>query len=285
MVSSANSQHVALITGGTSGLGLETARGLVQQGIQVLLVGRNENAGATAIEQLRRENSNAQVAFLRADLSVQAQVHDLAQRVQADVNRLDLLIHAAGIVLPSRRETSEGIEETLAVNFLAPRILTEALLPLLTSSAPSRIICVTTLVEPLGGLRLDDLQRTHNYGSLAAYAGTKRVLVLWARDLARQLIGSNVTVNLFDPYVMRTPFATASDAPLLFKIANPFLLNPRRAGRGLVRVATDPRLRDVTGVRFLLGNRFPHLPGTGSRQLALQLRKASDQLIVGGAAM
>lgn len=285
MVSSANSHRVALITGGTSGLGLEAARGLVQQGVQVLLVGRNENAGNAALERLRRENSNAQVAFLRADLAVQAQVHDLAQRVQAAVARLDLLIHAAGIVLPTRRETSEGIEETLAVNFLAPRILTEALLPLLKASAPSRIICVTTLVEPLGGLRLDDLQRTHNYAPLAAYAGTKRVLVLWARDLAQQLSGSGVTVNLFDPYVMRTPFATAPDAPLLFKVANPFLLNPRRAGQGLVRVATDPSLSNVTGIRFLLGNRFPHLPGTGSRQLALQLRQASDKLIVGGIAM
>jgi NAD(P)-dependent dehydrogenase (short-subunit alcohol dehydrogenase family) len=276
---------VALITGGTSGLGLEAARGLIQQDVQVLLVGRNENAGATVLERLRNEKSDAQVAFLRADLAIQAQVRDLAQKVRSTVDRLDMLIHGAGIVLPTRRETSEGIEQTLAVNFLAPRILTEELLPLLKASAPSRIIGVTTLVEPLGGLRLNDLQRTRNYAPLATYAGTKRVLVLWARDLARQLAGSGVTVNLFDPYVMRTPFATAPDAPLLFKIANPFLLNPRRAGRGLVRVATDLTLRDVTGARFLLGNRFPHLPGTGSSELARQLRQASDQLIVGVSAM
>ena len=280
MVSSVNSRRVALITGGTSGLGLEVARGLAAQGMQLLLVGRNEQTGATALEQLQSENSDVQVAFLRADLALQAQVLDLAQYVRANVNRLDVLIHGAGIVLPTRRETSEGIEETLAVNFLAPRILTEELLPLLKASVPSKIICVTTLVEPLGGLRLNDLQRTRNYAPLAAYSGTKRVLVLWARDLARQLNGSGVTVNLFDPYVMRTSFATAPDAPLLFKIANPFLLNPRRAGRGLVRVATDSALRDVTGVRFLLGNRFPHLPGTGTNELARQLRQASDQLIV-----
>lgn len=284
MVSSDKSHRVALITGGTSGLGLEVARGLIQQGMQVLLVGRNEHTGATTIEQLRGDNRNAQVTFLRADLSIQAQVRDLAQHVRASVNQLDVLIHAAGIVLPTRRETSEGIEETLAVNFLAPRILTEELLPLLKTSAPSRIICVTTLVEPLGGLRLHDLQRIRHYAPLAAYAGTKRVLTLWTRDLARQLGGTGVTVNLFDPYVMRTPFATAPDAPLLFKIANPFLLNPRRAGRGLVRLATDTALQDVTGKRFLLGSRFPHLPGTGSSVLARQLYQASDRLIIGASA-
>lgn len=131
MTSSTNNHHVALITGGTSGLGFEAARGFIQQDMQVLLVGRNENAGAATIERLRRENSNAQATFLRADLALQSQVRDVARQVRASVDRLDLLIHAAGIVLPTRRETSEGIEQTLAVNFLAPRILTEELLPLL----------------------------------------------------------------------------------------------------------------------------------------------------------
>lgn len=273
-------QHTALITGGTSGLGLEAAVGLAKQGMRVLLVGRNASAGRAAVERIRQETGADCASFLHADLSVQAQVHDLSQRVRDLTNRLDILIHGAGVVLATRHETADGVEETLAVNFLAPRILTEELLPLLKSSTPARIISVTTIVEPLGGLHLHDLQRTQGYHALAAYAGTKRVLALWTRDLARQLKGSGVSVNLFDPYVMRTPFATAPDAPLLFKLAGPFLLNPQHAGKGLVRVATDPRLLNITGGRFLLGFRFPHLPGTGDEHLAQQLHQISDQLIV-----
>jgi NAD(P)-dependent dehydrogenase (short-subunit alcohol dehydrogenase family) len=273
-------QHTALITGGTSGLGLETAVGLAKHGMRVLLIGRNEAAGAGALERIRQEAGADRATFLRTDLSVQAQIHDLAQRVRDLTNRLDVLIHGAGVVRARRHETAEGIEETLAVNFLAPRILTEELLPLLKSSIPARIISVTTIVEPLGSLHLHDLQRTEGYHALAAYAGTKRVFALWTRDLARQLEGSGVTVNLFDPYVMRTPFATAPDAPLLFKLAGPFLLNPQHAGKGLVRVATDPRLLKTTGARFLLGLRFPHLPGTSDEHLAQQLLQVSDPLII-----
>lgn len=273
-------QQTALITGATGGLGLEAAIGLAKQGMRVLLVGRNKAAGAAAVERIRQETGADRATFIPVDLSVQAQVHDLARQVNELTSRLDVLIHAAGIVIAQRSETVDGVEENLAVNFLAPRLLTEDLLPLLKMSIPARIISVTTLVEPLGSLRLNDLQRTHGYHALAAYAGTKRALALWTRDLARQLEGSGVTVNLFDPYVMRTHFATAADAPLLFKIAGPFLLNPRRAGKGLVRVATDPRLQKITGARFLLGLRFPHLPGTGSEPLARQLDQVSNQFIV-----
>src|SRR5215472_5948900 len=145
-------QHTALITGGTSGLGLEAAVGLAKYGMRVLLLGRNGVAGAGAVERIRQEAGADRATFLRVDLSVQAQIHDLAQRVREITDRLDVIIHAAGIVRARRHETPEGIEETLAVNYLAPRILTEALLPLLKSSIPARIISVTTIVEPLGSL-------------------------------------------------------------------------------------------------------------------------------------
>jgi NAD(P)-dependent dehydrogenase (short-subunit alcohol dehydrogenase family) len=127
-----------LITGGTSGVGLETARLLVGAGAEVTVVGSDPLKGEQAEASLNAEPGGVgRATFIAADLSSLGEVHRLSDTVNERLDRLDVLIHNAGIVTTRRTETVDGYERTFAVNYLAPFALTHDLLGLLRRSQPA----------------------------------------------------------------------------------------------------------------------------------------------------
>src|SRR3712207_3336193 len=154
---------VVLITGGTSGIGKAAATALAGLGAEVVVTGRSRERGEGALEEIRRESGSDKVSLLLADLAVQAEVRRLAQEFEASHDRLDVLVNNAGLIQGRRVETPDGIELTLAVNHLAPFLLTNLLLDLLKESAPSRIITVSSEAERWGKMDLDDLQSKRRY--------------------------------------------------------------------------------------------------------------------------
>src|SRR5215218_11009468 len=151
--------EVALITGGTSGIGKATATALAAMGAEVVVSGRSEERGEAAVEEIRERSGNEKVSLVLADLAVQAEVRGLAQAFKERHDRLDVLVNNAGIIQSKRTETPDGIELTLAVNHLAPFLLTNLLLGLLKESAPSRIITVSS--EARRGAEIDFRSEEH----------------------------------------------------------------------------------------------------------------------------
>lgn len=273
-----------LITGGSSGVGLETARLLVVAGADVTIVGSDPIKGAEAERALNDDPGGVgRASFIAADLSSMQQVHQLADTVNARLDRLDVLIHNAGIVATERIETVDGYERTFAVNYLAPFALTQDLLSLLRSSAPARVLTLTAAVEPIGRLPFADLQRERHFGGLRAYAQSKRALAMFTLELARreQSGGGGVTANVIDPFLVRTGLTSAKDVPVLFKLARPLMIRPQAAARWVARAATDERFASTTGRHFMLGHRAPTPPGTRSRRRAARLWDASVELTAG----
>ncbi len=207
-------------------------------------------------------------------------MHQLARTLTERLDRLDVLINNAGVVTARRVETVDGFEKTFAVNYLAPFALTEALLPVLKPSAPARVLSLTAVIEPIGRLPFSDLQRKRHFGGLRAYAQSKRAVAVYTIELARRLKaeGSRVTANVVDPFLVRTPLTSASDVPLLFKLARPMMIRPTTAARWVARVAVEPRLARTTGRHFMLGHRAPSPPGRRSRRQASRLWRASVEL-------
>ena len=161
----------------------------------------------------------------------------------------NVLINNAGIVTTERVQTVDGFERTFAVNYLAPFALTNALLPLLRASAPSRVLSLTAAVEPIGRLPFKDLQREHHFGGLRAYSQSKKALAVYTLELARRErdSGSGVNANVIDPFLVRTDLTSAKDVPLLFKLARPLMIRPARAARWVDRAALDEKLSRTTG--------------------------------------
>ena len=191
-----------LITGGTRGIGKETARGLARQGATVLIVGRDEARGAAATAELRRSTGNDQIVFSPADLSSLAEVRRLASEVATRFEHIHVLVNNAAVVRGQRRTTTDGNEETLAVGHLAPFLLTELLLPTLRRSAPARIVNVTSGAVERAQPSLDDIQSERAYHPLAAYSRTKLANLAWTLNLAKRL---GARASRFSPWIPASP--------------------------------------------------------------------------------
>ena len=191
------SDRTILLTGGTRGIGRAAARKLGDLGATLLLVGRDAERGEAATERLRQKGVDAE--FLRYDLAEQAAVRDLAATVRDRVDRLDALVNNAGLARSSRSRTSDGIPVTVAVNHLAPYLLTHELLPLLLDSAPSRVVVTASGVHEGASLDPDDLDLRGDYEGFDAYARTKLMNVLFTYELAARLRGTGVTATAFHP--------------------------------------------------------------------------------------
>lgn len=193
--------QVILLTGGTSGIGRVTARMLAERGASVVITGRNRERGERTVTELSEE-TEGDISLLTADFAEQSEVRGLASEFRTEMDRLDVLIHNAGTYCPERRVTSDGIEETLAVNHLAPFLLTHALVDLLIESAPARVVVVSSGLHERGHIHFDDLQLARNYDTQRAYAQSKLANVLFTYELAERLAETGVTANALHPGII-----------------------------------------------------------------------------------
>lgn len=232
-----------LITGATSGLGAQTARELANRGWTVLVHGRSYTKVDALVAELREAGGHAQPYV--ADLASLAEVRSLAERVVADQPRLDVLINNAGVGFGApgtgREQSVDGHELRFAVNYLAPYVLGHALVPLLRSSSPARLINVGSVGQQ--ELDFSDIKLERDYDGISAYRRAKLALAMFTFDLAEELRGDGVTVNVLHPAsLMATAMvAEAGVAPL----------NDLKVGvEALLKQVLDPELAEVTGQYF-----------------------------------
>ena len=188
-----------LITGSTDGIGKQTALDLARMGAHVIIHGRDPQRVQTTREEIINASGNDQVDALLADFSSLAQVKRMAKEILARYSRLDVLVNNAGVFLLDRKLTNDGLEMNFQVNYLAPFLLTNVLLPLLQKSAPARIVCVSSALHSKTILDFKNLQGEKNYNGIQAYALSKLGNIYLTLELAKRLEGSGVTANCLHP--------------------------------------------------------------------------------------
>ena len=214
------SGKVVLVTGATDGLGRGLAEELARDGADVLVHGRDQARIDRTVDDIVAETGNKRPRGYRADLASLAEVRELAARVADAEPRLDVLVNNAGIGsdVPGggrRQETRDGIELRFAVNYLAGFLLSRLLLPLLRSSAPARIVNVSSVGQ--APIDFDDVMLTRGYGGVRAYGQSKLAQILDTLTLAEQLDGDGVTVNALHPAtfmptkIVRSPVSTIAE--------------------------------------------------------------------------
>ena len=238
-----------LVTGGTSGIGKATAVAMAAMGADVVVTGRDPERGERAVEEIWAESTGASVELLIADLAVQAEVRRLAEEFRERHDRLDVLVNNAGLVQSERTETPDGIETTLAVNHLAPFLLTNLLLDLLKKSAPSRVVTVSSEAQRWGNIDFEDLQSRCNYKGMPVYGMTKLANIMFTYELAERLKGTGVTATCVHPGAVNTRFGTSDRGPmtLLFRLSKPFMRTPEQGADTLIYLASSREVEGISG--------------------------------------
>jgi NAD(P)-dependent dehydrogenase (short-subunit alcohol dehydrogenase family) len=265
----ADAAPTVLITGATSGLGRYLARELASSGWQVLAHGRDPVRVADSCAEL-----GGGARGLVADLARLGDVRELAAQVGAEVPRLDVLVNNAGIGFGApgevRQVSADGHELRFAVNYLAPVLLTRLLVPLLTASAPSRIVNVGSL----GQVAFDpaDAEFEHGYNGVDAYRRSKLALAAFTFGLAGELDPATVTVNCLHP-------ATFMNTAMVRQGGITPVSTVQDGGEATMRLITDPALDGVTG-QFFDGLRTSRaLPEAYDRQFRAKLGEVTGRML------
>jgi NAD(P)-dependent dehydrogenase (short-subunit alcohol dehydrogenase family) len=242
-----------LVTGGTGGIGLETATGLARQGARLTIVGRTPVTSEAAARAITSAVPGASVSVHSFDLAVRAEVIRLVEAVRKDNDRLDVLVNNAGVSPFARRVTKDGLEETLATNHLAPFLLTAGLLPLMKSSGPSRVVNVTSSFHKrTKAIPWDDLQGERTYNPFDQYSLTKLLNLQFTYELSRRLAGTTVTANAADPGFVRTRLARGArgGTAFFYLLMRPMMVSAAKGARTSIFLASDPSVQGVTGRCF-----------------------------------
>jgi NAD(P)-dependent dehydrogenase (short-subunit alcohol dehydrogenase family) len=245
--------RVCLVTGASSGIGKVTARELARLGARVLLVCRSRERGERALLELNLALGNPRLHLLVADLSSQREVRRLAEEVRKNFEALHVLVNNAGINCRERQLTADGIERTLAVNHLAPFLLSRLLVDLLRKSAPARIVNVGSAAYRYGRIDLEDPNLEKRYSPFAAYARSKLALLLASLELAERLRGSGVSVNCLHPGLAATEIFRDHPPALRF-LFGVIGKSSERAARSSLFLAASPSVEGITG-KFFIGER------------------------------
>ena len=244
---------VVLLTGATDGIGEQIATALAGMGATVLLHGRDERKAREVQERIRSRTENGQLRYYLADLSSLAEARRLAEEVASDYDRLDVLINNAGIMSQTRIVTDEGIEQTFAVNYLSPYLLTRLLIPSLRRAAdaespdgaPSRVVNVTSAGQ--SPIDFSDPMLERGYDGMRAYGQSKLALAMFTFELAEELGETGITVNCLHP-------GTLLDTNMVRENFGSAMGSVEEGAEAVTYLATSPELEDVTG-RYFDGKR------------------------------
>lgn len=270
-----------LITGATSGIGLEAAQQLAAAGDRLVLVGRNPEKLAGTAELVRAAGAG-EVDTLECDFAAQSSVRELAKAVLANYERLDVLANNAGGYQGQRTETCDGIETTFAVNHLGGFLLTELLTDLMVQSAPSRILFTASVLHFGATLDFEDLGFRDGYTGEKAYSRSKLANILYARTLAKRLDGTGVTVNAFHPGAVSTEIWDSLPwyaQPLIALVKRVSFISAAEGGRALSYLATDPGVAGVTGEYFQKNRSKTPSRRAGDDATAQQLYQVSSAMV------
>ncbi|XP_045534976.1 retinol dehydrogenase 13-like [Papilio machaon] len=248
---------VAVITGGCTGIGFETAKDLAERGARVIITDIDDKRGINAKNEIIAATANNNIHYHYLNLASFKSIKKFAAEIITQEKRLDILINNAGVFGSENVKTEDGLLLGMQVNYFGPFLLTNLLLPLLKSSKPSRIINVSSMLSYFGTIDLQNLnmekESPETYKREKVYANSKLCLILITHELGRRLKGTGVTANCLHPGVSLTEMSGNTNIALIaysLPWLKLFWKTKWEAAQTSVYLAVSPEVADVTGKYF-----------------------------------
>ncbi|MBV9861493.1 MAG: SDR family NAD(P)-dependent oxidoreductase [Alphaproteobacteria bacterium] len=274
-------ERVALVTGASAGIGIHTAIGLASAGMHVIMAGRDPARTEAARRFVADRAGAAKIEIMLADFASLDQVRRLAQEILARHDRLDVLVNNAGLLAPGPERSQDGFELTIAVNHLAPFLLTNLLLDRLKQSAPARVVTVASRAHRGARLDVGRLGQPGEGGRVAAYGRSKLCNILFTRELARRLAGSGVVAACLHPGVVATELGDRGGGlvGLGWRLGKILMISPEKGAGTSIFLATTPDPERFHGA-YVVGTEITE-PDAAARDddLARRLWEESARLV------
>uniref|UniRef100_A0A2A4IXN8 Retinol dehydrogenase n=1 Tax=Heliothis virescens TaxID=7102 RepID=A0A2A4IXN8_HELVI len=245
---------VTIVTGGNKGIGYETCKDFAERGAKVILACRSERLGTAARDAIVSATGNADVHFRQLDLSSLASVRAFAEGILKTEKRLDILVNNAGVFEVENKKTEDGLLLAMQTNHFGPFLLTNLLLPLLKSSAPSRIVNVSSGAYRFGKLEFDNLnaekETNETYSFSQVYQNTKLFNILMTVELAKRLEGTKVTTNSLHPGLVATDIILNVKNvfyKLFILFGNSFSKTSWEGAQTSIYLAVSPEVEGISG--------------------------------------
>lgn len=270
--------NTCLITGCSGGIGKQVAIQLAKMDFNIIMLVRDSDKSRAAFEVISTHSKNANVKMFYVDLASQESILNAAEKIKNEYQQIDILINNAGVVKRKYDKTVEGYEMTFSVNYLAPFLLTNLLLPLVENSSHGRILNLTSELYKKGQAIIDKSPSDNKFNGDKAYANSKMLLVLFTKELARRLENKNVTVNCVHPGVIATD--AFREYPKWFsRFLNLLISKPEVGANPVVYLATSPDVQNISGEYFNKSKVAPTTDVANDIKVAKQIWQETESIL------
>lgn len=243
-------ENIFVITGATSGIGKVAAAEIAGTGARVILTARDLVKGESVKQEIIKVSRNEKVDVMECDLSSMSSIRNFVTHFGGKNGRLDVLVNNAGTWENKRSETSDGFEKMFAVNYLAPFLLTELMIPFFDQSRRSRIIFVSSNAYGMGRINFKDLQVKEKFSSFRAYAQSKLAVMLAAGKFASVLGNPGIVVNCMHPGFVATNLFR-SMKPWMNRLIRKMAISPEKGAKTLIYLALSHEAGKISGRYFV----------------------------------
>lgn len=245
---------VCVVTGANSGIGKETVRILARRGAYVVMICRNRERAIRAKEEIVSETGHEKIEVMLADLAVQHHVREAASRIRDKFLKVDILINNAGIIPYKKKITIDGIEKTMAVNHLAPFLLTNLLLEPLKKAEDARVINVSSEVHRMGinNFDLANLQLEQSYSPMKAYSLSKLCNIMFTYELSKRCANTSITAVSLHPGFAQTKLAENASwiMKTFYFFGKHFMQSAKSSAQTIINLATSDEIASYNGKYF-----------------------------------